>query len=67
MDVYEVLYDYYDSGVYSYVSGGYVGGHAILIVGFEDNSGYPGGGYFRVKNSWGDNCGRGRVLPDRLF
>ena len=57
MDVYEDFYDFYNSGVYSYVSGSYVGGHAILIVGYQDNSGYPGGGYFRVKNSWGANWG----------
>ena len=57
MDVYEDFYDFYDSGVYSYVSGGYVGGHAILIVGYADNSAYPGGGFFRVKNSWGTGWG----------
>jgi hypothetical protein len=57
MDVYEDFYDFYESGVYSYVSGGYVGGHAILIVGYEDNTAYPGGGCFRVKNSWGANWG----------
>ena len=57
MDVYEDFYDSYDSGVYSYVSGSKVGDHAILIVGYENNSVYPGGGCFRVKNSWGGDWG----------
>lgn len=57
MDVYSDFYYYYKSGVYSYTSGNYVGSHAILIVGYEDNSAYPGGGYFRVKNSWGTSWG----------
>jgi hypothetical protein len=57
MDIYEDFYDTYESGVYSYVSGGYVGGHAILIVGYEDNPVYPGGGCFRVKNSWDADWG----------
>ena len=47
MDVYEDFYDY-RSGVYSYVSGGYLGGHAVLLVGYDDP-----GQYFIVKNSWG--------------
>ena len=47
MDVYTDFFNY-SSGVYSYVSGVYEGGHAILIVGYDD-----AGGYFIVKNSWG--------------
>jgi len=34
-----------------------VGGHAIVLVGFEDDPGSPGGGYFIVRNSWGDRWG----------
>jgi len=30
------------------------GGHAMLIVGYQDDSSVPGGGYFIVRNSWGD-------------
>jgi hypothetical protein len=30
-------------------------GHAITLVGFEDNPDYAGGGYFIVRNSWGHN------------
>jgi hypothetical protein len=59
MDVYRDFYLYYQSGVYSYTSGTYVGGHAIVIVGYQDDSTMPGGGYFRVKNSWGTNWGEG--------
>ncbi|MGB2696997.1 MAG: C1 family peptidase [Candidatus Zixiibacteriota bacterium] len=68
----------YDSGCYQWASGGYAGGHCIVIVGWDDsecdgegawickNSWGPGwgslGGYFKIK--WG-NCGIGRstVLP----
>ncbi len=57
MDVYSDFYYYYKSGVYSYTSGNYVGSHAVLIVGYQDDSAYPGGGYFRVKNSWGTGWG----------
>jgi predicted phage tail protein len=57
MAVYEDFYLHYVSGVYSYAYGNHVGDHAILIVGYEDNSTYPGGGYFRVKNSWSPSWG----------
>jgi hypothetical protein len=30
-------------------------GHAITLVGYEDNADYAGGGYFIVRNSWGKN------------
>ena len=47
MDVYDDFYSY-SSGVYSYTTGDYAGGHAVLIVGYSD-----AGQYFIVKNSWG--------------
>ena len=47
MKVYNDFFNY-RSGVYSHVSGGYAGGHAILIVGYND-----AGEYFICKNSWG--------------
>lgn len=30
-----------------------IGGHAIALVGYEDDDETPGGGYFLVRNSWG--------------
>ncbi len=41
------------------------GGHAVLITGFHDDAALPGGGYFIVKNSWGDwwgDQGYGKIL-----
>ncbi len=31
-----------------------VGGHAMLVVGYNDDATVPGGGYFIVRNSWGE-------------
>jgi C1A family cysteine protease len=56
MDVYGDFFSY-RSGVYEYVSGTYQGGHAILIVGYQDDPSVHGGGYFIVKNSWGTGWG----------
>ena len=49
------LYDdlrYYRSGVYRHVSGSYVSGHAVSIVGYNDV-----GRYWIVRNSWGTTWG----------
>jgi C1A family cysteine protease len=54
----------YKSGVYSYVSGKKLGGHAVLIVGYNDDE-----QYFIVKNSWGTGWGEGgffRISYDEM-
>jgi len=45
-------FKHYKSGVYSRVSGKYAGGHAVLLVGYNDAE-----EYFIVKNSWGPAWG----------
>jgi hypothetical protein len=47
----------YSGGVYSYTTGPYEGAHAILIIGYADDATVSGGGYFIVKNSWGQKWG----------
>ncbi|MBI4651762.1 hypothetical protein HY745_10860 [Candidatus Desantisbacteria bacterium] len=42
----------YLGGIYSYTSGSYVGGHAVLIVGYNDTE-----QCFTVKNSWDEYWG----------
>jgi C1A family cysteine protease len=42
----------YKSGVYSYTTGKKLGGHAVFLVGYNDD-----GEYFIVKNSWGPKWG----------
>ncbi|MEA2574183.1 MAG: hypothetical protein QOH93_1481 [Chloroflexia bacterium] len=34
-----------------------VGGHALLLVGYQDSPNSPGGGYFLVRNHWGTTWG----------
>ena len=43
---------HYKSGIYSYAAGKKLGGHAVLLVGYNDAE-----QYFIVKNSWGDKWG----------
>jgi C1A family cysteine protease len=43
---------YYTAGVYEYVAGPFLGGHAIIIVGWDDAE-----ECFIVKNSWGEDWG----------
>ncbi len=41
-----------------------LGGHAMCMVGYADDNDVPGGGYFLVRNSWGEDFGReGKVAP----
>ena len=42
----------YNGGIYSYTTGTYQGGHAVLIVGYDDVN-----NCFIVKNSWGTGWG----------
>jgi len=51
--VYQDFYTYH-SGVYHHVSGGYVGGHAVKIIGWGTESGTP---YWTVVNSWNTTWG----------
>jgi len=63
---FDVYYDffYYSTGVYSHIWGEYVGGHAVLVVGWDDSS-----SAFIVKNSWGTEWGESgyfRISYDEL-
>lgn len=51
MYVYNDFY-YYTGGIYRYTWGGYRGGHAVTIVGYDDSK-----GYWIAKNSWGTGWG----------
>ncbi|MBC7235692.1 MAG: hypothetical protein H5T69_07600 [Chloroflexi bacterium] len=55
-DVYGDFFSYED-GVYEKAWGSFEGGHAVLLVGYQDTPGQYGGGYFIVKNSWGPGWG----------
>jgi len=51
---FNVYYDFYlyNGGIYEYTTGTYQGGHAVLIVGYDDVN-----QCFIVKNSWGTGWG----------
>jgi len=57
MDVYEDFYPNYNGGVYEYTWGGFVFGHCIAIVGYNDTWGGEDEGYWICKNSWGTEWG----------
>merc|ERR1719187_1248788 len=52
-DVYEDFYSY-TSGVYQHVFGGYVGGHAVKMLGWGEEDGTP---YWIIANSWNVSWG----------
>lgn len=39
-----------------------IGGHAMILVGYQDDVAVPGGGYFMVRNSWGEGWASGSDL-----
>ncbi len=39
-----------------------IGGHAMAIVGYQDDATVPGGGYFMIRNSWGESWAGKSVL-----
>jgi C1A family cysteine protease len=51
MAVYEDFFNY-QQGIYKEAYGGYIGDHAICVVGYDD-----AGGYWICKNSWGPGWG----------
>jgi C1A family cysteine protease len=57
MEVYEDFYPNYTGGVYKYTNGGYVFGHVVTIVGYDNTWGGEDEGYWICKNSWGTEWG----------
>ncbi|MBN2089823.1 T9SS type A sorting domain-containing protein [candidate division KSB1 bacterium] len=47
----------YQRGVYKHLYGNRIGGHDVVIVGWDDNPPEGGNGCWIVKNSWGTNWG----------
>lgn len=39
-----------------------IGGHAMAMVGYQDDPSVPGGGYFMIRNSWGDTWAKDSEL-----
>lgn len=64
--VYSNFQSWNSDDVYSSLSGGFQGNHAITIIGYDDSKG-PGGA-FRVVNSWGNAWGNaGYIWVDYNF
>jgi len=59
-DVYED-FDYYSDGIYEHVSGSKRGGHAVTIVGWNDDP-----GYWICKNSWGTGWGEKNPYSENI-
>ena len=59
MDVYEDFY-YYSNGVYEHSWGGYLGGHAVVLIGWDDSA-----QCWEAKNSWGTGWGEGGYFKIR--
>ncbi|CAD5219797.1 unnamed protein product [Bursaphelenchus xylophilus] len=53
MEIYEDFM-YYKGGVYQHISGGYVGLHAVRVIGWGEQNNVP---YWIVANSWGPQWG----------
>jgi len=53
MDVYQDFYSY-KTGIYTHVSGAFVGGHAVRVIGWGVASGVN---YWLIANSWGTSWG----------
>jgi cathepsin B len=53
----------YKSGVYTHVTGSYLGGHAVTLVGYGTLDGVD---YWKIKNSWNEQWGMaGHILIKR--
>lgn len=57
--VYENFFHITSPYIYDAVRGRYVGGHALQVVGYDDDIGGKGIGGFKIVNSWGTPWGDG--------